>query len=38
MSRLQIPGTNRVSFAVYNTKEEIDYLTISLKKVVKRLR
>jgi len=38
MSRLQIPGTNRVSFAVYNTKEEIDYLTTSLKKVVKRLR
>lgn len=38
MNRLQIPGTNRVSLAVYNTKEEIDYLTTSLKKVVKRLR
>jgi len=38
MNRLSIPGTNRISLAVYNTKEELIYLVQSLKKVVKRLR
>ena len=32
-----IPGTARVSFAFYNTKEEVDYLMDSLKRVIKLL-
>jgi len=35
MKRLGVPGTNRVSFAIYNTKEEIDILVASLKKILK---
>jgi len=37
MSRFGIPGTVRASFAVYNTKEEIDELVIGLQKAVKML-
>ncbi len=33
MQRLGIPGTSRASFAVYNTKEEIDRLVEGLNKV-----
>lgn len=38
MSRFKIPGTTRASFAVYNTKEEIDYFLECLDKVLKMLR
>lgn len=38
MKRLGIKGTTRASFAVYNTREEIDYFLISLNKVLKMLR
>ncbi|MGZ8558871.1 MAG: SufS family cysteine desulfurase [Chitinophagaceae bacterium] len=37
MSRFGIPGTTRASFAVYNTKEEIDELVAGLHKVIKML-
>ena len=37
MDRFGIPGTTRASFAVYNTKEEIDQLVAGLKKVIKIL-
>jgi len=37
MNRFGIPGTTRASFAVYNTKEEIDQLVTALKKVIKIL-
>jgi cysteine desulfurase/selenocysteine lyase len=32
-----IPGTIRASFAMYNTKEEIDELITGLKKAIKML-
>jgi cysteine desulfurase/selenocysteine lyase len=32
-----IPGTVRASFAVYNTKEEIDELITGLQKAIKML-
>jgi cysteine desulfurase/selenocysteine lyase len=38
MDRLGIPGTVRASFAVYNTKEEIDYFIEALKKAIKILK
>lgn len=38
MKRFGISGTTRASFAVYNTKEEIDYFIESLQKVLKMLR
>jgi cysteine desulfurase/selenocysteine lyase len=38
MQRFNIPGTTRASFAIYNTKEEIDKLVKGLHKVVKMLR
>lgn len=38
MSRFNIPGTVRASFAVYNTKEEIDIFIESLKRAVKILK
>ena len=38
MGRLCITGTSRVSFAVYNTIEEIDRLEAGLKKAIKLLR
>ena len=37
MDRYGIPGTVRASFAVYNTKEEIDELVKGLKKAIKML-
>ena len=37
MDRFGIPGTSRASFAVYNTKEEVDQLVTGLQKVIKML-
>jgi cysteine desulfurase / selenocysteine lyase len=37
MARFCIPGTVRISFALYNTKEEIDVLMTALLKAVKML-
>ncbi len=34
MSRYRIDGTARVSFAIYNTKEEIDSLTKSIEEII----
>lgn len=38
MQRLGLPGTIRASFAMYNTKEEIDSLITGVEKAVKMLR
>ncbi|MBS4066645.1 MAG: cysteine desulfurase [Chitinophagaceae bacterium] len=38
MNRFGIPGTTRASFAMYNTKEEIDVLIAGLLKAIKLLR
>jgi len=38
MQRFGIAGTSRVSFAMYNTQEEVDTLINSLNKVLKMLR
>lgn len=37
MARFGVPGTVRASFAMYNTKEEIDRLVTAVKKAVKML-
>jgi cysteine desulfurase/selenocysteine lyase len=37
MDRCSIPGTTRASFAIYNTKEEIDILIDGLQKALKML-
>lgn len=37
MERFEIPGTVRVSFGLYNTKEEIDILIAALQKAIKML-
>jgi cysteine desulfurase/selenocysteine lyase len=37
MDRYEIPGTVRASFAVYNTKQEVDAFVEALKKAVKLL-
>lgn len=37
MECLNITGTTRASFAVYNTKEEIDQLVVGLQKAIKML-
>jgi cysteine desulfurase/selenocysteine lyase len=37
MACFGIPGTTRVSFALYNTKEEIDELLVGIKKAMKML-
>jgi cysteine desulfurase/selenocysteine lyase len=37
MNRFGIPGTTRASFAVYNTKEEVDELVAGLHKAIKML-
>jgi cysteine desulfurase/selenocysteine lyase len=37
MTFFDIPGTIRASFAFYNTKEEIDFLVVSLQKAIKML-
>ena len=38
MNRFGIPGTTRASFAMYNTKDEIDVLIEGLHKAIKLLR
>lgn len=38
MDRFAIPGTVRVSFGIYNTKEEVDIFITSLLKVLKMLK
>ncbi|MFN4285037.1 MAG: SufS family cysteine desulfurase [Lacibacter sp.] len=38
MQRFGIPGTTRASFAMYNTKEEIDVMIAALHKAIKLLR
>lgn len=35
MKRLGIPGTARASFALYNTKEEVDKLALGLDKIIR---
>jgi len=37
MNRFQIPGTVRASFAMYNTKEEVDRLISGIQKSIKML-
>ena len=37
MKRFGIPGTVRASFAMYNTKEEVDSLVNAIKKAIKML-
>jgi selenocysteine lyase/cysteine desulfurase len=37
MQDLKIQGTVRISFAIYNTIEEINYFIEKLKKVIKML-
>ena len=37
MDRYKIPGTARISFAIYNTKQEIDSCITAIKKVQKML-
>jgi cysteine desulfurase/selenocysteine lyase len=37
MQRFGIPGTTRASFAVYNTKDEIDALVAQLRQIVKMM-
>lgn len=38
MQRFGIPGTIRISFAIYNTKEEIDIFITALQKAIKMLK
>jgi cysteine desulfurase/selenocysteine lyase len=38
MKRLGISGTVRISFALYNTPEEIDYFIEKLKKIILMLK
>jgi cysteine desulfurase/selenocysteine lyase len=38
MDRYCIPGTTRASFAMYNTKEEVDVMIAALQKAIKMLR
>jgi cysteine desulfurase/selenocysteine lyase len=38
MNRLEIPGTVRASFAMYNTKEEVDELVRGVEKTIKMLK
>jgi len=37
MHCLKVAGTVRISFAIYNTKEEIDFFIEKLKKVISML-
>jgi cysteine desulfurase/selenocysteine lyase len=37
MKRFKIPGTVRASFAMYNTKEEVDVFISALQKSIKML-
>jgi len=34
MDRFSIPATSRASFALYNTKQEVDILVAGIKKVI----
>lgn len=36
MNFLQIEGTNRASFAVYNTEEEVDYFLNAVKEIIEK--
>lgn len=38
MNRFGIPGTTRASFAMYNTKEEVDVMIAALNKAIRLLR
>lgn len=38
MNRFEIPGTIRASFAMYNTKEEVDELVKGVEKAIKMLK
>jgi cysteine desulfurase / selenocysteine lyase len=38
MNRFEIPGTIRASFAIYNTKEEVDELVKGVEKAIKMLK
>ena len=38
MQHFHIEGTDRISFALYNTKQEIDYFIDSIEKALKMLR
>jgi cysteine desulfurase/selenocysteine lyase len=38
MNRFGIPGTVRASFAMYNSKEEIDELAVSIEKVIQMFK
>jgi cysteine desulfurase / selenocysteine lyase len=38
MNRFGIPGTTRASFAMYNTKDEVDVMISALNKAIKLLR
>jgi cysteine desulfurase/selenocysteine lyase len=38
MNRFEIPGTVRASFAMYNTKEEVDELVKGVEKAIKMLK
>ncbi len=38
MKRLSVPGTVRVSFALYNTIDEVEFFIQSLRKVIKMLK
>jgi cysteine desulfurase/selenocysteine lyase len=35
MEKLEVPATNRASFYIYNTKQEVDVLIDSLDQVAK---
>jgi len=37
MKKFKISGTSRISFAYYNTIEEIDYLILAINKAIKML-
>lgn len=38
MKKFGVPGTIRISFAIYNTKEEIDIFIFALQKAIKMLK
>ena len=36
MNKFNLDGTARLSLALYNTKEEVDFFVESLKKIIER--
>lgn len=38
MASLNIPGTVRATFAVYNTEQEVEFFVMKLKRVIEMLR